>query len=178
MLFQTAGVLLGKCRFRRTQESEMIRKLVRVLSVVAVGIAFNGAALADEHEGCDRGNLVQSGTIQAHVTRVGFLVAVRWGDGVLTLNNGEKHKYDILGLKLVETGIAEMDLEGEIYNLKNLRDFEGVYYGSSAAATLVKGKGEAMANNAKCVFIRARATTAGIQLSAPAPGGVQIKFSN
>ena len=156
----------------------MIRKLLRVLSVVTVGIAFNGAALADEHEGCDRENLVQSGTIQAHVTRVGFLVGVRWGDGILTLNNGAQHKFDMLGLKLVETGVAEMDLKGEIYNLKKLEDFESVYYGSSAAATLVKGKGEAMANNSKCVFIRARATTAGVQLSAPAPGGVQIKFSD
>ncbi len=36
----------------------------------------------------------------------------------------------------------------------------------------------AMANNSKCVFIRAKATTAGVQLSAPAPGGVQIKFSD
>ena len=105
-------------------------------------------------------------------------MGVRWGDGILTLNSGEQHKFDILGLKLVETGVATMDLGGELYNLKKLEDFEGVYFGSSAAATLVKGKGEAMANNSKCVFIRVRATTAGVQLSAPAPGGVQIKFSD
>ncbi len=84
----------------------------------------------------------------------------------------------MLGLKLIETGVADMDLEGEIYNLKKLADFEGVYYGSSAAATLVKGKGEAMANNSKCIIVRARGTTAGLQLSAPAPGGIQIKFSD
>ncbi len=156
----------------------MIGKLLRVLSVVAVGIAFSGVARADEHESCDREKLVQSGTFQAHLTRVGFIVGVRWGDGILTLNNGEQHKFDMLGLKLIETGVADMDLEGEIYNLKKLGDFEGVYYGSSAAATLVKGKGEAMANNSKCIFVRARGTTAGLQLSAPAPGGIQIKFSD
>lgn len=156
----------------------MIRKLVRTITVVMAATTFGGGALADEHEGCDGKNLVQSGTIQAHVTRIGFMVGVRWGDGILTLNSGEKHKFDILGLKLIESGVANMDLEGEIYNLKKLEDFEGVYFGSSAAATLVKGKGEAMANSSKCVFIRARGTTVGVQMSAPAPGGVQIKFSD
>ena len=156
----------------------MITKLLRAASVVVAVIAFNGAASADEHEGCKGEKLVQSGTIKAHVSRVGFLVAVRWGDGTLTLNNGEQKNFDILGLKLVETGIADMDLEGEIYNLKKLEDFEGVYYGASAAVTLGKGKGETIANNANCVFIKARGTTSGVQVSAPAPGGIQIKFSN
>ncbi len=111
----------------------MIRKLLSVLSVVAVGIAFNGVALADEHEGCDPQNLVQSGTIQAHVTRVGFLVAVRWGDGVLALNNGAQHKFEMLGLKLVETGIAEMDLEGEIYTRISQIDYNFTHLGQKRA---------------------------------------------
>ncbi len=48
----------------------MITKLLRAISVVVAGIAFNGVALADEHEACDRENLVQLGTIKAHVSRL------------------------------------------------------------------------------------------------------------
>ena len=156
----------------------MITKLLRAISVLVAGIAFSGVALADEHDGCDGKNLVQSGTLKAHVSRVGFLVGVRWGEGTLTLNNGEQHNFDILGSKLLETGIADMDLEGEVHNLKNVEDFAGVYFGSAAAAALVKGKGEVRLNNSKCVFIRAKGAMTGVQLSAPAPEGVQIKLSN
>ncbi len=63
----------------------MIGKLLRVLSVVAVGIAFSGVARAGEHESRDREKLVQSGTFKAHLTRVGFIVGVRWRMGSLPL---------------------------------------------------------------------------------------------
>ena len=70
----------------------MIGKLLRVLSVVAVGIAFSGVARADEHESCDREKLVQSGTFQVHLTRVGFIVGVRWGDRSVDRRDGPEDR--------------------------------------------------------------------------------------
>ena len=152
------------------------KKIMAVSALAIAAAAFSGPAFAAEVKKCDRENLVQSGTIIYKVSRVGFLIGVSWGDGTLTLNNGERHAFDVMGAKILETGIAEAKIEGEVYNLKQTADFEGTYYGSSTQMTLVKGKGEVITNNANCVFIRARAATGGIQLSAPAPEGLQFKF--
>ncbi len=96
--------------------------------------------------------------------------------GVLTLNDGFQLSFDVSGAKLLETGIATVNFEGEVYNLTKLQDFEGTYYGASTKITVFKGKGELQTNNANCVFIRARSTSGGLQLSGPAPEGLAIKF--
>jgi hypothetical protein len=76
----------------------------------------------------------------------------------------------------VETGVAKANFEGEVYNFNDIEDFEGTYWGASTKLPVVKGKGELQTNNSNCVFIRARSTGGGLQLSAPAPEGLAIKF--
>jgi len=120
--------------------------------------------------------MVQSATLKFNLRTIGFLVGVRWGEGVLTLNDGFQLAFDVSGAKLLETGIANANFEGEVYNLDNIEHFEGIYWGASTKLTLVKGKGELQTNNSNCVFIRARSTGGGLQLSAPAPEGLAIKF--
>ncbi len=158
----------------------MLKKLLTASAVAISATAFGSLALAQSGEekamACDRDNLVQSGTLQFSMTRIGFLLGVRWGEGVLTLNNGEQHSFDVSGAKLLETGIATANFEGEVYNLNKVEDFEGTYFGASTKITVIKGKGELQTNNANCVFIRARSTGGGLQLSAPAPEGLAIKF--
>ena len=158
----------------------MLKKLLTASAVAIAATAFSNTALAQSAEAtakaCDRDNLTQSGTLQFSMTSIGFLVGVRWGEGVLTLNDGFQLSFDVSGAKLLETGIATAKFEGEVYNLNNLEDFEGTYYGASTKITVVKGKGELQTNNANCVFIRARSTGGGLQLSGPAPEGLSIKF--
>ncbi len=158
----------------------MLKKLLTASAVAIAATAFGnmaGAQSGDEKaKACDRDNLVQSGTLQFSMTRIGFLLGVRWGEGVLTLNNGEQHSFDVSGAKLLETGISTAKFEGEVYNIRNLEDFEGTYYGASTHIIVIQGKGELQTNNANCVFIRARSTGGGLQLSGPAPEGLAIKF--
>ncbi len=158
----------------------MLKNLLTASAIAIVVAAFGNVALAQSGEekakACDRNNLVQSGTLQFSMTRIGFLLGVRWGEGVLTLNNGEQHSFDVSGAKLLETGISTASFEGEVYNIKSPKDIEGTYYGASTQITLVKGKGELQTNNANCVFIRARSTGGGLQVSAPAPEGLAIKL--
>ncbi len=154
----------------------MIRKsLVLSAAVVALTIA-GGAAQAGPK--CDPTNLVESGTVEASMEGVGFLASVHWGKGTVTLKNGEMHKFDLIGGKVIETGFGETHLEGTVYNLEKIEDFEGVYYGSSSSSALVEGpKGGIIAkNSSNCVYIHADSATKGVRLSPPAPGGVQIKF--
>ncbi|MCZ6735342.1 MAG: hypothetical protein O7C65_06080, partial [Planctomycetota bacterium] len=143
----------------------MLRKLLTASAVAIAATAFGNMALAQGGEetakACDRDNLVQSGTVQFSMTQIGFLVGVRWGEGVLTLNDGFQLSFDVSGAKLLETGIAKANFEGEVYNLTNLHDFEGTYFGSSTKISLIKGKGELRTNNANCVHIRARSTGGG-----------------
>jgi hypothetical protein len=147
------------------------------IAALALGIAST-AALADGHEVCgiDLTEAVPSATVTGEVKSVGFLVGVRWGNGVLTLHDGEKRRFHILGGKVLETGAAKNVFSGEVYNLKDVADFEGVYYGASQKISIIKSKGEAISNNSNCVVIKIRAVGSGLQLSAPAPGAVEITF--
>ena len=160
----------------------MLKKLLTASAVAIVVTAFSNMALAQSEEekakACDLENLVQSGTLTFNLRTVGFLVGVRWGEGVLIMNDGFQLGFDVSGAKLLETGISNAEFEGDVYNLDDIEDFEGTYFGSSTKLTVVKGKGELRTNNANCVVIRATSTGGGLQLSAPAPEGLAIKFED
>jgi hypothetical protein len=146
--------------------------------VVALGFGIT-PAYADEHEGCDVNaeNMPVSAKVKGSVTTIGFMVSARWGDGVLTLDDGEERKFHMVGAKALETGVAANDFEGEVYNLKNVDDFEGTYYGAATSITLgTLGKGEGISNNARCVIIKYRMKGTGLKVSGPAPGGIEVSF--
>jgi hypothetical protein len=146
-----------------------------VLSAGLFGFLVAGAQAA---EPCNPKNLTKSGTFTVHSESVGFLVSVHWGDGVLTLNDGETHKFHIIGGKLIETGFGETHLKGEVFNLEKVEDFNGIYYGSSSESALVKGPegGIIAKNSSNCIYLHGKSAVEGVRLSPPAPGGVQIKL--
>ncbi len=111
---------------------------------------------------------------------MGFLVSVHWGKGTVTLKNGETHKFDVIGGKLIETGFGETHLKGTVYNLDKIEDLEGVYYGAASESALIKGRkgGITAKNSSNCVYIHAESATEGVRLSPPAPGGIQIKLAD
>ena len=146
--------------------------------LVAVGIAFitlQSASAAEQN--CPKGDLPLSGTIKATAKTVGFIVGIRWGEGTLTLNDGSQHKFTFEGAKLVETGASKITITGNVYNLQRLKDFSGDYGAVSMGLTVVKGiTGGVVLSNDECVYINAKAESKGLKLSAPAPGGVLVKF--
>ena len=128
---------------------------------------------------CDPEVMVKSGTFESHVKTVGFLASVRWGDGILTLVNGEQHKFNVLGVKMLETGASDTHVTGEVYNLEKPQDLEGLYYGSGMDVALIKGEGEVIGKNtSNCVYIKARSATEGLKLSPPGPGGVEVRLAD
>ena len=157
--------------------------LTRFLMPVAAGVVALGIGVfpsyASEHETCgiDIENATPSGTVTGSVKTIGFLVSARWGNGVLVLESGEHHRFHMVGAKALETGAAKNNFVGEVYNLKNVDDFEGTYYGASTNINLGPlGKGEGIVNNARCVVIKFRMTGIGLKVSGPAPGGVDVSF--
>ena len=154
-----------------------------LLSAVAAVFALTAGmslAQADSHELCgmDLTEATPSAIVSGEIKSVGFMVGLRWGNGVLTLSNGEQRKFSILGGKVLETGVAENVFSGEVYNLNHVADFEGTYIGASQKLSIIKSKGEGIFNNGKCVVVKVRAVGAGLQFSAPAPGGVEISFTD
>lgn len=160
----------------------MIMKLSTIAAVGMIALGLGASpTLASEHEVCgvDVSTMAPSGKVTGSVKTIGWLVGARWGDGVLTLDNGEQRKFHIVGAKALETGIAENDFEGEVYNLKNVDDFPGTFYGAATGITLgTLGKGEAVANNARCVVVKLRMSGTGLKLSGPAPGAVEVSFTD
>ena len=111
--------------------------------IVAIGLGVS-PSYAEEHELCgvDIENATPSATVAGSIKTIGWLVSARWGNGVLTLESGEQLKFHLVGAKALETGAAENDFEGEVYNLKNAGDFEGTYWGVSRNINLgTLGKG-------------------------------------
>jgi len=158
----------------------MLTRFFKAAAAAVVVLGFGMIpAHAEEHEGCnvDAENMPVSAKVTGHVKTIGFMVSARWGDGFLTLDNGEKRRFHLVGAKALETGVAANDFEGEVYNLKNVDDFAGTYYGASTNINLGKlGKGEGIVNNARCVIVKLRMTGAGLKVSGPAPGGVEVSF--
>jgi hypothetical protein len=157
--------------------------LTRFLIPVAAGVVALGLGVspsnASEHELCgvDIENATPSGTVTGSITTIGFLASARWGDGVLVLENGDHLRFHLVGAKALETGVAKNNFVGEVYNLKNVDDFEGTYWGASTNINLgTLGKGEGIVNNARCVVVKLRLTGTGLKVSGPAPGGVEVSF--
>ena len=158
----------------------MLLKSLAMSLALSMALMIGSVALAQDTQSCNPNDLVKSGTFEAHLTTVGFIASARWGDGVLTLNNGETHKFRIIGGKLIETGFGETDLKGDVFNLEKAEDFDGIYYGSSSSSALVKGPegGVIAKNSSNCVYVHGQSAVEGVRLSPPAPGGVEIKLIN
>lgn len=158
----------------------MRRRILKTAAtaIAALGLGINVAS-ASEHETCgvDISTAQPAGTVTGSVKTIGFMVSARWGDGVLTLANGEQRRFKVVGAKALETGVAENDFTGEVFNLQNVDDFEGTYYGASTNINIGSlGKGEAIANNKRCVVVKLRMSGTGLKVSGPAPGGVEVSF--
>ena len=148
------------------------------LTAVALTFAMLQSAAAAEKD-CPKGDLPVSATIEGRATTVGWIVGVRWGEGTLTLNDGSQHKFTGSGAKLLETGVAEVTFNGNVYNLEKLEDFEGDYAAVSGGLTIIEGvAGGAVLNNDNCVYINVDMESEGLRLSAPAPGGLLIKLED
>ncbi len=67
----------------------MLKKLLTASAVAIAVTASGNMALAQSDEekaqACDRDNMVQSATLEFNLKTIGFLVGVRWWQGVLTL---------------------------------------------------------------------------------------------
>jgi hypothetical protein len=95
-----------------------------------------------------------------------------WASGDL-MYQGKTYHFKVEGLSVAELGITRAEATGNVYNLKSLDDFSGVFAAASAEGTIGKGAGVSSLRNSKGVVINLKSETKGANLKVAASG---LKF--
>lgn len=103
---------------------------------------------------------------------IAFIGAINWGGGTLHFR-GQSVPLRVNGIGIGAIGADKFSAEGEVYHLHRLRDIDGTYTAINASATAGAGAGVLDMQNEHGVEIRARSTSAGLELSL-APTGMVI----
>jgi hypothetical protein len=142
-------------------------KRLIVLAVLVMGfcVMFSGLALAKD---------TSYATIELTQGQVGLGIGYSWGEGVLKYN-GKKYPVKVTGLSVIDVGITKASAKGQVFGLKNLEDFDGIYTSATAEGTVGGGAGATAMKNQNGVVIHLITTTKGVNVKL-APSGVELKL--
>jgi hypothetical protein len=116
-----------------------------------------------------------SATATFKATNIAIGVGYSWGHGVLSYK-GRTYPFTVKGLSALGIGAASIDGTAEVYKLKSLADFEGVYGAAGVGATVGPiGAGTGGLTNRKGVELRLNTQSEGLELTL-AISGVTIEF--
>lgn len=101
-------------------------------------------------------------------------IGFSWGGGTLTYK-GKTYKVSVEGLTVGSVGIAEATASGKVFDLKDIKSFDGIYTAVSAGATAAGGGSMAVMRNQNGVRIELVSTTQGVKLTLGA-SGVNLKI--
>src|SRR4029450_11106251 len=92
-----------------------------------------------------------------------------WGKGVLNYK-GQSYPVKVEGLPVGEVGVTKAQARGDVFNLKRVEDFPGLYAAAGAEGTAVKGAGAPTLRNERGVSITLKSATKGANLKLAAEG--------
>src|SRR5215813_6735629 len=139
----------------------MNRKSIPCL-VAVVLIGLSALVVGDEKKTPD-------GTVKLSEGSVAAGIGWSWGHGTLTYQ-GKDYRVKVEGLTVGEVGMTNAKAKGNVYNLKKVEDFNGVYAAGGAGATAGKGAGAAALTNANGVSLLLTSITKGASLKIAAEG--------
>jgi len=142
-----------------------MRRMTSFLTIAALGVALTGAFAADEKK--------PDATVRLSGGSVAAGIGVSWGSGTLTFQ-GKDYPIDVTGLSVGDVGATKIEAKGNVYNLKNLSDFDGNYTGVGAGATAAGGGSAVTMKNQSGVTVDLLSTTQGVKIALGA-GGVSMK---
>ena len=114
------------------------------------------------------------GTVTLSEGSVAAGIGWSWGHGTLHYK-GKDYKFKVEGLTVGEVGMTRAEATGNVYDLKNLEDFDGVYGAAGAGIAVQEGKGATALINPKKVQIVLTSKTKGATLKVAAEG-LKIKI--
>lgn len=144
----------------------MTRTVFARAIALALGLGLLGAgpALAKGSKGP-----APSGSVKIEKTSVGLGVGGSWGGGTLTYK-GKRYPFSVEGLDVGGIGFSKTSMNGTVYNLKNLADFNGTYTSVGASATVGGGGSVSTMQNQNGVKIRMGGTSEGLRFKAGVDG--------
>jgi len=134
--------------------------------IVAVALAGMIALLAGRALAEDK---TPDATLTLSEGSVAAGVGFTWGNGELSFQ-GKTYKVKVDGLSVAEVGVTKASASGNVYNLKSVSDFDGVYAAAGAEGTAGKGAGVSSLRNTKGVVINLKSETKGANIKVPAEG--------
>jgi hypothetical protein len=97
-----------------------------------------------------------------------------WGKGTLTYK-GKDYPVSVKGLSLGKLGITSATATGDVFHLKDLRNFDGNYTSAGAGMTLAGGRSAVTMKNQNGVRILMTSTNRGADITLGA-SGVDLKI--
>ena len=116
-----------------------------------------------------------SGAVNMKTKAVAVGIGYSWGEGNLTMYDGTKHDFSVRGLTVIDVGITSVEATGDVYNLVEAKDLEGLFVAGEAGATLVGGGSVMALKNGNDVVIKLKSTQKGVRLSL-AGQGLKVKL--
>ena len=156
--------------------SRKISRMTLVFALAMLVSSLSYAADSSEQEFRDFSKMEPSATVEFDVTSVKLIAGASWGSGTLHYQ-GKEYPLNVKALSAGGVGYREIKGSGNVYDLKNLEDFPGVYSGGTAGATAgTKGMGAITLENMQRVVLQLTVTDSqGLQVSLGL-GGVEVAF--
>jgi hypothetical protein len=149
--------------------SQTYHTLLRLCLVSAVFWGLMSNAIAQESSN-------PSGSLTVTATSAALGIGWSWGKGTLTLLNGKQYHFKVSGLDVVAVGFKQATGVGNVYNLKNVKDFEGTYVAATASGTVGGGMGASSMRNDKGVVINLTGVGQGVDFRL-AVSGMTVKLT-
>jgi len=142
-----------------------LEKIGTLLLVLGLMTALGQAAKEDQPDATLR---LSHGSIAAGI-------GWSWGSGTLTYK-GKDYPVKVTGLSLGKVGISGGSATGEVYNLKDLKDFDGHYNAGGAGLTIAGGTSAVAMKNQNGVKVVVTSTNRGADVTV-AGGGVDMQIT-
>lgn len=165
-MMERAGVMQKRVPFGRQPQAAWA---VAIAVLIALGLQQNPAAAQSE-------NLKKSGTVTVSQTQIAFIGSGNLGGGKLVYQ-GKTYNFKIGGLGIGGFGVSTIEAKGEVYNLTNLKDFEGAYGQGriGVVAGDISSTSKFWIENPNGVYIHLEGKRKGVALSLGADA-IYIKF--
>lgn len=133
----------------------------------AASIALASAmALTSPSQAAEKPSATATFTGASVAAGVGYV----WGDGALSFN-GKTYPFKAKGLSAVGVGAEKIVGKAEVFHLKSINDFPGVYAVAGAGGSVAKiGGGTAILTNRHGVEMRVHTKEQGLELHVAASG--------
>jgi hypothetical protein len=116
------------------------------------------------------------GTVVINETDFALIVGGSVGGGKLKFK-GKTHDFTIGGVSVGgDVGMTKISATGEVYNLKDISKFAGIYSKADVAAAAGPGAGALYLKNENGVVLKLHSKAKGVQLNIGSAGSVEVKM--